>query len=150
MEVVYSISQGDIIWRGLFGSLFLLVMTLLTTALDTSKSREFRRLFRAAGVVASVTLLGALVFKNIVPTRALTAALEEGRAQVVEGPVESLERLSKNGERFTVDGVRFEYADYTIEPGFKDVRGPIRPNRWVRVQYVPYKGRNVIVRLEVR
>lgn len=150
MEVVYSISRGDIIWPGLSGGLFLLVMTLLLTALDTSKSREFRRIFRAAGVLASITLLGALVFKNIVPTRALTTALEEGRARVVEGRVESFERWTKTGERFTVNGVGFEYSDASIEPGFKVTQGPIRPDRWVRIQYVPHEGRNVIVRLEVR
>jgi hypothetical protein len=83
--------------------------------------------------------------------RSLSRALQDGRAAVVEGPVEQFVPMPYTGhsmERFSVAGIRFAYSDYVITGGFNNTSshgGPIRLGRFVRITYV---GED-IVRLEI-
>ena len=82
----------------------------------------------------------------------LRTAMDEGRYEIVEGPVEQFDPRPPSGhkmESFVVGGQRFEYSDYVITPGFRKTQsrgGPIRKGVHVRVWHVG----NDIVRLEVR
>ena len=74
-----------------------------------------------------------------------------GNFEIAEGLVEDFEprlRGSKRKESFTVDGKRFEYADFFVTPGFNDTvaqGGPIRSGLVVRISH---RG-NLILKLEV-
>lgn len=75
----------------------------------------------------------------------------EGKFKVVEGQVEHFDPMPKSGhkmESFTVNGVKFEYSDYIVTPGFHNAAslgGPIREGLPVRISYID----NTILKLEV-
>lgn len=82
---------------------------------------------------------------------ALVNALEEGRYDVVEGPVEQFVPMPKEGhtsERFVVDGRRYSYSDFEITTAFNNTSshgGPIRQGLRVRI----FDVNGNIARLEV-
>jgi len=95
-------------------------------------------------VVAGVGILGHWLTARNTP------------ANLVEGPVENFHPMPFTGhdtEHFTVEGVRFDYSDYEITPGFNQTRshgGPIRPGLYVRIHYVTLSGEGAtIVKLEI-
>jgi len=82
----------------------------------------------------------------------LRRVMSEGRAAIVEGPVENFVPMPYTGhgarESFTVGGARFQYSDYHITAGFNNTSshgGPVRAGRLVRIAHVG----GDIVRLEV-
>lgn len=81
----------------------------------------------------------------------LRSDYEEGNFQVVEGVVENFHPMPEAGhemESFSVNGVRFEYSDYVVTPGFNNTvshGGPISAGLPVRVTYIG----ETIVKLEV-
>ncbi|MDB6149833.1 MAG: hypothetical protein JWQ44_1281 [Chthoniobacter sp.] len=81
----------------------------------------------------------------------LSAALREGRCEVVEGIVtefQPMPTIGKGSESFIVSGKRFEYSDFVVSPGFKHSTykgGPMREGLAVRIHYVG----DDIARLEV-
>jgi len=95
---------------------------------------------------------GAVVSTTYLKYLSLSRALQDGRAAVVEGPVEQFVPMPYIGhsmERFSVAGIRFAYSDYVITGGFNNTSshgGPIRLGRYLRITYV---GED-IVRLEIR
>ena len=79
---------------------------------------------------------------------AAIAALRDGTAAVVEGPVTSLVDSGHAGENLTVAAHRFAYSDDEVSAGFRHSAshgGPIRVGLYVRVTYVG----KLILRLEV-
>lgn len=76
---------------------------------------------------------------------------QTGNCEVVQGVVDNYSAglvPNKGWETFRVNGVRFEYSDFIIEPGFNNSAfygGPIRRGLPVRICY--REGR--ILRLEV-
>ena len=74
-----------------------------------------------------------------------------GNFEITEGVVADFEprlRGSKHRESFTVDGKRFEYADFFVTPGFNATvaeGGPIRSGLAVRISH---RG-NLILKLEI-
>ena len=76
---------------------------------------------------------------------------ENGNFEVVEGSVENFDPMPRSGhkmESFTVDGVRFEYSDFVVTPGFNNATsrgGPIREGLQVRISHIG----NTILKLEV-
>jgi hypothetical protein len=79
-------------------------------------------------------------------------ALQEGKASIVEGPVEEFKPMPYEGhadEQMTVGGVRFSYSDYTMTSAFRNTSshgGPLRRGRYVRIHYLD----NSILKLEIR
>ena len=75
----------------------------------------------------------------------------KGDFKVIEGTVENFDPMPSSGhkrESFTVKGVRFEYSDFLITPGFNNATslgGPIKENLPVRISYIG----NTILKLEV-
>ena len=76
----------------------------------------------------------------------------DGNFNVVEGIVENFDPMPSGGhkmESFTVNGVKFEYSDFVVTPGFNNATsrgGPISESLPVRISYI----RNTILKLEVR
>lgn len=76
---------------------------------------------------------------------------ENGNFKVVEGTVENFDPMPSSGhkmESFTVNGIRFEYSDFEVTPGFNNAAsrgGPIREGLKVRISYIG----NTILKLEV-
>ena len=74
-----------------------------------------------------------------------------GNFEVVEGFVENFKPMPSDGgkqESFTVNGIRFKYADYVKTPGFNNAAsrgGPIREGLQVKISYID----NTILKLEV-
>ncbi len=81
----------------------------------------------------------------------MRSALQNGRYQFVEGPVEDFKPMPYEGhamESFRVRTSKFEYSDYVITAGFNKTQshgGPIREGLKVRIYFVE----NTILRLEV-
>lgn len=81
----------------------------------------------------------------------LRAAINEGRARVVEGVVSQFRPMPVSGhamERFCVADDCFEYSDFVVTNGFNNTSshgGPIRQGLPVRVTFV----RGTIVKLEI-
>ncbi len=76
----------------------------------------------------------------------------KGNFNVVEGRVTNFDPMPKSGQKmesFTVNGIRFEYSDFVVSPGFKNATslgGPIKEGLPVRISYIG----NTILKLEVQ
>lgn len=74
-----------------------------------------------------------------------------GNFNIVEGTVENFDPMPASGhklESFTVKGVKFEYSDFRVTPGFNNARsrgGPIIEGLPVKISYTG----NTILKLEV-
>jgi hypothetical protein len=165
-SVVYDVTQeAPALWFPAFGLLFVAIGALLwrygdrTTSVWRGSFRERPGLRRGfAGfflgfsvlwtVVSGVSILGSYFG----PRRALS----DGSARVVEGVVEDFHPMPKGGhdtERFTVGGVRFEYSDFIVSPGFNRTSshgGPIREGLHVRIHYSLDRGDATILKLEIK
>ena len=81
----------------------------------------------------------------------LRKSYEQGDFKVVEGIVENFDPMPQSGhkmESFTIKGVRFEYSDFVVTPGFNNATslgGPIKEGLPVRISYIG----NTILKLEV-
>jgi hypothetical protein len=96
------------------------------------------------GCFALGTLVGLVVFAQ--NQSEAQRILREGKASVVEGPVENFKASSKteagrwlNSDTFTVEGVRFSYTELSNTPGYHQVSargGAINNNGiYVRIHY---------------
>ncbi|MCP4551118.1 MAG: hypothetical protein GY834_03530 [Bacteroidetes bacterium] len=76
---------------------------------------------------------------------------EEEKYSIIEGVVENFDPMPSSGhkmESFTVKGIKFEYSDFIVRPGFRNTTshgGPIQEGLPVRISYIG----NIIVKLEV-
>jgi hypothetical protein len=76
---------------------------------------------------------------------------ENGSFDVVEGLVQNFEPMPSGGhkrERFTVNGIKFEYSDFNVTPGFNNTAslgGPIKSGMPVRISHIG----NTILKIEV-
>ena len=100
------------------------------------------------GIGASIAgYAAALGLWNYLEAR---AALHDGRAEIVEGSVESFHPMGRRDtEHFKVGARYFEYRDDDLSAGLHTPSaqgGPIRPGEYVRI--AAYKG--AILRLEIR
>ncbi|NTW29506.1 MAG: hypothetical protein HGA39_09135 [Coriobacteriia bacterium] len=91
-------------------------------------------------VLGFVTFCLAFVVLGMVGQRVyLSKAIGEGRTQIAEGTVDDYASHKDGYERFTVQGVLFEYSDDGLTAGFNHTQsrgGPIRGGLQVRVTYV--------------
>jgi hypothetical protein len=152
---VFDASHKGLDWTApMFGALFVFV------AVHTLRTKRRTPPYDKALVWRVITvlfLLFGLAIGTVVPVlhwrdrNDLVAALESGRATVVEGEVRDFVPMPWGGhamECFTVEGTRFCYSDFVITAGFNNARshgGPIREGLHVRIHYVDC----TIARLEV-
>ena|SRR5688500_4731556 len=82
----------------------------------------------------------------------LISVMDEKRYSEVEGYVENFDPMPSTGhkyESFTVKGVKFQYSDFVVTPGFRNAKskgGPIDSGKYVRIRY--YDG--IILQLWVK
>lgn len=157
-EVVFDLAEeGYRQWPlGAFGVLFIAVgVALLVIGPRLARgwmSARFYRVFSLYFLGFAVVWTAAAFGATYREYRRLSAALETGQFEVVEGPVREFVPMPLAGhamESFVVDGRRFEYSDYVVTAGFNNTAshgGPIAEGLQVRVSHV----RGVIVRLEIR
>ena len=75
---------------------------------------------------------------SIAHHRTLAAALNDGTASVVEGPIDHLRPIPRDGhgtEQIDVSGRHFEYAD-SIDTGAFNETGKLRAGETVRITYL--------------
>ena len=99
------------------------------------------------------TVVSFLQISNYYHTRQI---IESNSYSIVEGIVENFIPMPYDGhmdEEFDVNGIHFEYSDYTVVEGFNNTcshGGPICTNgQQVRIQYYSKNGKNTIIKIEV-
>ena len=81
-------------------------------------------------------------------------AYKNKQYSIVEGRVSNYHPMPKEGhdyERFTVNGIDFEFSDYDLTYGYRNAAskgGAIKKDLFVRIYYFNNKGVNLILRLE--
>jgi hypothetical protein len=108
----------------------------------------------AAVVTAYFAVVGLVYCQTHRQLEVARHALEGGEFRIVEGVVDQFHEGIKD-ESFIVNGVRFEYADGIVVPGFHNEAkngGPIRQGLHVRIHYAASKigwGGPYLLRLEI-
>lgn len=135
------------------GLLFVVVGALMVfrpqvlEAMGFRASRRFQPAFGWFFLIFAVLWTGVAGIGVVGGDLAAGADLRAGRCEVLEGRVENLESLPKQ-ESFSLDGVRFEYSDYVVAPGFSHTAahgGPLREGLPVRLCHAD----GHILRLEI-
>jgi hypothetical protein len=116
-----------------------------------------RQLFGTIYLLGLLALGGPVLFQNWSTYSAFQNLAQTGKCEVVEGKVTHFIPMPYSGggvEKFTVNGVPFQYTDYDAQPGFNNTQshgGPIREGLSVRIgyTYVPRWLKNTILRLEI-
>ena len=157
-HVVFDIADKSTYWwLPIIGLVAAVVSIVILVGLITNKIKS--RLFqtRQQAVILSVVIsvfslilsVSSGLFIYYQHQRILSLIRQE---QVVEGRVENFAPMPYEGkalESFTVDGIKFEYSDFVLSPGFNNTAshgGPIREGLQVRIHYVD----NVILKLEIK
>jgi hypothetical protein len=144
---------------GLVFVVFGILMLRDPNLLGTKNKPRFRKVFVGCWIgFASLWTLGSF-YSTFSEYRRLRNAYDRHTYQVVEGRVEDfhpLPRALHGLERFSVEGVTFEYANSLVTAGFNNTSGhggPIREGLQVLVWYVgnqtPGCVANTIIHLEV-
>lgn len=109
------------------------------------------------GAIAMIMLIFFLFNIPIIirNEKELKEIIETKSYKVVEGEIEDFQHTSISGhvfERFSVQGVEFEYSDYIIIEGFHQTSlkgGPLRENgQEVRISYYTKENENLILKIE--
>lgn len=110
----------------------------------------------ALGSIVFLVVLAFVIPNQIRMYRATVGAYQRGDYQIVEGYVEDFHPMPAQGhdqESFTVNGVEFEYSDYTEQFGYHNARslgGVITGDgQHLKIGYTNYQWLgNVIVYIE--
>lgn len=115
------------------------------------KGRQRGPLFAYSFLAFSILWTLAACISTYAEYSRLSAAVQDGRVEVVEGIVRSFDPMPASGhkmERFCVERVCFSYSDFVVTNAFNQTAshgGPIRDGLRVRVTFVG----NDIVKLQV-
>ncbi len=156
-RLVFDIAEaGFKNWKfSVFGLLFVAVGILLVAFRgEIGKGRHwiFRCIFPFCFLGFSVLWTLVVFLSTYGNYRRHSLLMREGRASLVEGRVENFVPMAYHGhglESFEVNGVRFEYSDYVVSPGFNNSKshgGPIDEGRLVRIHHRD----GIILRLEIK
>ena len=154
-RTVFDVAQsGYRQWPfALFGLIFVVVGFAMPALLRMGIMRKgpgwmqkwFPRIFVVGGTLWTVAALTS----TLVDYRKDVDALQNGRAQVVEGRVDRFSQVPTKSESFDVNGVKFQYSDSLIIAGFNHTAfygGPIRERLPVKIWY--WHGQ--ILRLQIK
>ena len=138
-------------WYAAFGLIFFSIALIIWKFSHKSSHKKYTKYFG----IASTAFAGLWTLVVAVGTYSDYSSLQQiyrqGQSRLVEGKVENFHPMPYTGhdlESFTVNGVKFEYSDYVVTPGFNNTSshgGPIRENLQVRIHYL----NNAILKLEV-
>ena len=134
------------------GALLVFMPDLMRTVMPGGLQGRARVLFSWCFFIFALLWTTGTFASTYLDYRAMTHALDQGRYEVVEGPVTDFVPGPENGhgnESFSVQGRRFAYADAVVVAGFHRTTshgGPIRQGLYVRIAY----SGSEILRLEVR
>lgn len=147
-------ATGYTTWTSLWPGLIIFVVGLICACFPGAL--PFTWPWSRAGIQVGgwliATLSGALtafaLWVSYDEYRDLAERLATGRYQIVEGAVENYAR-DRTYEKFSVNGVWFEYSDFRGTSAFNNTAaegGPVRPGQYVRIAHADGK----ILRLELR
>jgi len=111
------------------------------------------KIFCAAAFLCVALMAAVVGWGQAQQYRKTVHAYKNGAYETVEGTVENFKPYVRGeDESFEIEGVRFAYNDYDLQPGYNTVRekgGVITGNgQRLRVNYVPYGEDNLIMRIE--
>ena len=152
--------EASFVFQPIWLLLLLMGAALVTFTIRTFKkgkrSKEERREEPRWVLVVGLIVL-AFVYITVIPDqikmyRATVGAYHRGEYQIVEGYVEDFQPMSK-WERFSIDGVTFEYSNATLQFGYHSEKrhgGVITGDgQHLKIGYTTYKWLgNVIVYIE--
>jgi hypothetical protein len=156
-SVLFDVSQKGYDW-------FPVLLGLVFTGVGVLgvKYPTWRRGFRIHPIIVigiGVALaLGTFLFQYS-NRYAYASLLSQGKAEIVEGPIENFQPMPYAGhaeETFTVQGIPFAYSDFEVTPAFNNTRshgGPLHEGLLVRVYYTnsrEFAGRYAILRIEMK
>lgn len=146
---------------GFYGVFVIAGVILAILAAAAHRWRWRRRYFHYVFATVWIGLCTALIFLDIRDVLHIRELVRRGEYATVEGCLDSFRpgrpdagRTTAGNERWSVRGVRFDYGDGDVRPGYAVIEprgGLVHANARVRVSYVasPYHGRNEIMRLEI-
>ncbi len=150
---VFEITQKPFEWWFSAIGVIFVVMGIVFVVVGRKWPSQKRAKATGYGALVFALLWTLLAFGSTFPVyRRCIEAYRSGNYSAVEGIVENFHPMPYEGhqdECFSVQGQRFCYSDYGIQPGFNQSAshgGPIRAGLPVRIAY--YEGQ--ILRLEVR
>jgi len=139
---------------GVFGGLFIVAISVLVGTIGTASHMNIWK--------PLISLLFATVFLYFtvhlcVDTTKMVneiyGSYERGEVQIAEGLVENCDTafFYQNGRgSFEVDHIEFNYGHTTGIPGYRGKDNLIHTNgQQVRIQYISYRGQNIIVKIEI-
>ncbi len=166
-QVVFDVTQQSFPWW----AFAVLALLMLVGAVAVVSPQSIRPRNHRAQIVTR--FIGAIMLIVVIPTtiNSLTNGLKQygyyhsllqqpGTYSVLEGAVEDFTPAPYTGsysDSFTVDGVKFQYSEGDLSPGFNQLSqngSPINQDGiLVRISYVTdayYPHRNRILRLEIK
>ena len=121
-----------------------------------ASGKKVYKIIPVVGIVFSLVTICLVVPNQIKMYQATVGAYQRGEYQTVEGYVENFHPMPAEGhdqESFMINGVRFEYSDYTVQFGYHNAKshgGVITGNgQHLRIGYTQFDWLgNVIVYIE--
>lgn len=158
-KLVYSLLDEPIrdSWNFAYGSIGGLLVFAYSKYVDKTESWTVGiYLGLIAGVVFGVAAI-LIPIKSRYDLNQLQKRYKNNEFMKVEGSIRNFKPMPFEGhmnESFTVDGVSFNYTDYSNwYYGFRNTKshgGPLDKNLYVRIGYVIEKGENVIWKIEIK
>jgi hypothetical protein len=141
-DLVYDAATASFPWDTVFHVALMLAAGAGFFVVSVIRKRRGHIIFMIVWI-AGVLLLGGLGSSNVIHQYVQCKRWSESRDySLVEGTVTNFHPMPKSGhdtERFTVEGVKFEYSDFDLSKGgFNNTAshgGPIREGLPVRIAY---------------
>jgi hypothetical protein len=155
-EIIFEISKSGlgISAFALPGFLFIaigIVMYKFPKVLARGWSEKWAKRFASFWLVFSIFWTATALLSTGSKQASVREAYSSGNYKVIEGVVKNFDPMPASGhkmESFTVNGVKFEYSDSVVTPGFNNATskgGPIHEGLPVKISHIG----NTILKLEV-
>ena len=155
-DIVFEISMSgldktEFSSPGLLFILIGLVMYRFPKLFARHWSEEWTKRFAAAWLGLAIFWTVTAFTITYLDQESARESYSSGNFKIVEGPIENFDPMPASGykkESFSVNGVKFEYSDFVVTPGFNNTAskgGPIHEGLPVKISHID----NVILKLEV-
>lgn len=121
--------------------------------IPASEIKIVKKIFLCAIIIECIVII-VCIMSQIDLYKETVVAYRNGDYQIVEGYVENFERMGSDGyppEKFEINGVKFEYSNHRIVPGYHKAKGDciIGSGQHLKVGYIYSEGwGNIIVYIE--